>query len=107
MRKKQLKKENLSLANLISEITDLLNNSTAEVRSNNLIHVLIDIENIIEYSDNSFTLYWGFRSNGTYLAETKSELIAWKDAFKNKIEGEYSISFDKEINKYSISSFSK
>ena len=107
MRKKQLKKENLSLANLISEITDLLNNSTAEVRSNNLIHVLIDIENIIEYSDNSFTLYWGFRSNGTYLVETKSELIAWKDAFKNKIEGSYLISFDKETNKYSISSFSK
>jgi hypothetical protein len=63
MKKKVIKKENLSLANLVSEITELLNNSTAEVRSNNLIHVLIDIESIIEYSDNSFTFYWGFRSN--------------------------------------------
>lgn len=105
MKKKVIKKENLSLANLVSEITELLNNSTAEVRSNNLIHVLIDIESIIEYSDNSFTFYWGFRSNGTCLAETKSELIAWKTSFKNKIEGSYLISFDKETNKYSISSF--
>lgn len=104
MRKKVIKKGNLSLANLISEITELLSNSTPEVRSNNLINVLIDIENIIEYSNNSFTCYWGFRNNSTYFAETESELIAWKTAFKNKIEGAYSISFDKETNKYSISS---
>lgn len=104
MKKKVIKKENLSLANLVSEITELLNNSTAEVRSNNLIHVLIDIESIIEYSDNSFTFYWGFIDNGTCLAE-KGEFNSWKSFYKNKIKGAYKISFDKETNKYSISNF--
>lgn len=71
---KNNKMVNLSLKELVTEMRETIHNKERFCFSDTIIDIESILEEVEKYGNYSFTLYWGVRTNGTFLKKELSEV---------------------------------
>lgn len=71
---KNNKMVNLSLKELVTEMRETIHNKKRFCFSDTIIDIESILEEVEKYGNYSFTLYWGVRTNGTFLKKELSEV---------------------------------